>query len=124
MILSQKDKADRNCTKLKEIQEKINNRYEMLDGKQGKMLASLLDKPFSKIKINRLVKEEGFFQRSLLLETNNILVYTKEHFSLQFERKRLNFEEIPDKWKTIYKPKNHIQKSSYYLINEDITEEE
>ncbi|CAG8738366.1 26752_t:CDS:2, partial [Gigaspora margarita] len=58
MIPSQKDKADRNRAKLKEIQEKINNRYEIIDGKQDKMLASLLDKPFSKIKIDRLVKEE------------------------------------------------------------------
>ncbi|CAG8854030.1 18117_t:CDS:1, partial [Gigaspora margarita] len=59
IILSQKDKADRNHTKLKEIQEKINNRCELIDGKQDKILASLLDKPFSKIKIDRLVKEEG-----------------------------------------------------------------
>ncbi|CAG8737704.1 40998_t:CDS:2, partial [Gigaspora margarita] len=36
MILSQKNKADRNCAKLKEIQKKISNRCELIDGKQGK----------------------------------------------------------------------------------------
>ncbi|CAG8546493.1 44356_t:CDS:2 [Gigaspora margarita] len=95
MILSQKDKADRNHTKLKEIQEKINDRCEMINEKQSKMLASLLDKLFNKIKINRLVKKESF-QRSLLLETNKILAHTKEHFSSQFEEKSLNLKEMPD----------------------------
>ncbi|CAG8610167.1 16187_t:CDS:2, partial [Gigaspora rosea] len=109
-ILSQKDKADKNRAKLKEIQERINDRCKIIDGKQGQMLASLLDKPFNKIKIDRLVKENGL-QRSLVLETNEILTHTKEHFISQFKRESLNLGEMPDKWKSIYKPKDHIQEN-------------
>ncbi|CAG8669123.1 42137_t:CDS:2 [Gigaspora margarita] len=96
MILSQKDKADKNQAKLKEIQERINDRCEMIDEKQGKMLASLLNKPFNKFKIDKLVKENGL-QRSLLLKRDKILAHTKEHFSSQFKEKSLNLEEMPGK---------------------------
>ncbi|CAG8818957.1 39932_t:CDS:2, partial [Gigaspora margarita] len=90
------NKADKNHAKLKEIQERINDRCEIINGKQGKMLASLLDKPFNKIKIDRLVKENGL-QRSLLLERDKILVHTKEHFSSQFKEK-VNEDITEEEW--------------------------
>ncbi|CAG8832120.1 25543_t:CDS:1, partial [Gigaspora margarita] len=60
MMLSQKDKADRNRAKLKEIQENINDKCEIIDKKQDKILASLLNKPFNKNKIDKLIKKDGF----------------------------------------------------------------
>ncbi|CAG8559194.1 37135_t:CDS:2 [Gigaspora margarita] len=50
--------------------------------------------------------------------------HTKEHFSSQFKEKSLNLEEMPGKWKNIYKPKEYIQEGIYYSVNENITEEE
>ncbi|CAG8754470.1 6816_t:CDS:10, partial [Gigaspora margarita] len=93
MILSQKDKTNKNYAKLKKIQERINDRCEMIDGKQDKILASLLDKPFNKIKINKLVKENGL-QRSLLLERDEILAHTKEHF-----KRQISFKPNSVEWK-------------------------
>ncbi|CAG8795683.1 15036_t:CDS:1, partial [Gigaspora margarita] len=43
---------------IKIINNRISERCEMIDGNQGKMLASLLDKPFSKIKINQLLTRD------------------------------------------------------------------
>ncbi|CAG8648001.1 14652_t:CDS:2 [Gigaspora margarita] len=57
-------------------------------------------------------------------ERDEILAHTKEHFSLQFKEKSLNLEEMPGKWKSIYKPKEYIQEGIYYSVNENITEEE
>ncbi|CAG8811303.1 28345_t:CDS:1, partial [Gigaspora margarita] len=41
-----------------------------------------------------------------------------------FKKKSLNLEEIPGKWKNIYKPKEYIQEGIYYSVNEIITKEE
>ncbi|CAG8655588.1 24355_t:CDS:1, partial [Racocetra persica] len=38
-----------------EIEENIERKYQMIDRKQGRMIASLLEKPFKKIQINRLL---------------------------------------------------------------------
>ncbi|CAG8582428.1 15137_t:CDS:2, partial [Gigaspora rosea] len=58
-----------------------------------------------------------------LLETNEILTYTKEHFISQFKGESLNLGKMPDKWKSNYKPKDHIQKNIHHSVNEVIMEE-
>ncbi|CAG8645626.1 8653_t:CDS:2, partial [Gigaspora rosea] len=52
------------------------------------------------------------------IETSEILSHTKEHFISQFKGESLNLEEMPDKWKSIYKPKDHVQENIYHSVNE------
>jgi len=55
----------------------------MIDGKQGKMLISLLDKPTKKIQLDRLINEENS-RRNLVIKPAKVLKKTKEHYQNQF----------------------------------------
>ena len=63
----------------KEIEENVERRCQMIDGEQGQMLSSLLEKPNRKIKIDKLIKttENG---RELLIEPEEVLEETKKHY--------------------------------------------
>ena len=74
----------------KEIEESIEKRCQMIDGKQGKMLISLLDKPTKKIKIDQLIKDEKN-GRKLLIEADEVLDETKRHYQSQFRSR--NFDQ-------------------------------
>ncbi|CAG8818898.1 35642_t:CDS:1, partial [Gigaspora margarita] len=47
----------------KEISRRIKERYEMISSNQGKMIASLIDKPYRKVKLNKLLEKEDLYTR-------------------------------------------------------------
>jgi exonuclease III len=69
--------------RLKEIEQNIERRCQMINGKQGRMLMSLLDKPLNKIRIDRLVELEDL-NRKLITNPQKVLEKTKKHFQQQF----------------------------------------
>jgi hypothetical protein len=69
--------------RLKEIEQNIERRCQMINGKQGRMLMSLLDKPLNKIRIDRLVELEDL-NRKLITNPQEVLEKTKKHFQQQF----------------------------------------
>ena len=81
----------------------------MLDGKQGKMLISLLNKPHKKIKIDRLIKEEND-KRKLLVNPSEVLEKTKNHYQKQFRPRNFNLNIFEKRWVEFYRPKKAIDK--------------
>ena len=51
--------------KEKEIQSKVESRFGMMNGDRKRMLLSLLNKPVNKIKIDRVLKEEENFYKTV-----------------------------------------------------------
>ena len=68
----------------------------MIDGEQGQMLSSLLEKPNRKIKIDKLIKttENG---KELLVEPEEVLEETKEHYQGQFRARYFNQKICKDR---------------------------
>ena len=95
----------------------------MIDDKQGQMLSSLLEKPHRKIKIDKLVKttENG---RELLIEPEEVLEETKEHYQGQFRARYFDQKICKDRWAKIYEPKKSIQEIWYVDLDKEINEEE
>jgi hypothetical protein len=75
----------------KEIEEHVEKRCQMIDGKQGKMLKSILEKPIKKLQIDRLIGEEDN-KRRLYIEPEEVLNETRNHFQSQFRSRRFNLE--------------------------------
>ena len=95
----------------------------MIDGKQGKMVASLLEKPYKKIQIDRLLVEHEM-QRELITDPQEVLTKTKEHFQKQFRSRNFNQELWKNNWEEIYKPIKRIQEAWYSELAQSISEEE
>jgi hypothetical protein len=95
----------------------------MLDGKQRKMLASLLDKPYRKVKIDRLIDKQPH-ERLLLTETEEILKRTQTHFQNQFRKRNFDQSRLNSNWEEIYYPKPNISREWYNNLEDEIGEEE
>ena len=100
----------------KEIEENIEKRCQMIDGEQGRMLSSLLEKPNMKVQIDRLVKKVNC-NRELVIEPEEVLSKTKKHYQNQFRARRFDQKICNDRWIEIYKPKNSIQEGWYKNLN-------
>lgn len=107
----------------KEIEENIERRHQMIDGKQGKMLASLLEKPYRKIQIDRLLEEKDNY-KELITDPDEVLKRTKEHFQNQFRPRHFDQNLWEENWKEIYKPKKEIQEEWYEKLDHNVTEVE
>ena len=84
------------------------------------MINSLLDRPYRKIKIDRIAKEiDG--EAELLYESREVLEEVKEHFQKQFREKNLTDPStLPEKWAKQYFPKENIDKTWYSEVLNDI----
>jgi hypothetical protein len=109
--------------KRREIKESIEKRCQMINGKQGKMLTSLLNRLSSKIKIDRLIEDTNGY-RELIVEPLAVLDKTKKHFQNQLRLQNFRKENLNDEWEKIYKPKTSIQSDWYKDISQDITLDE
>src|SRR6185436_9575901 len=57
-LLQEKKRREWEQKQRKQIEENINKRCEMIKTDQGKMIASLLNRPYKKIVLDRFVKQE------------------------------------------------------------------
>ena len=122
-IINQKRSEELERIKCKEIEANIDCRCKMLENKQGKMLSSLLNKPFSKITVDRLFKEQGN-TRTLITDPKEVLKETKQHYENQIRARNPKDLTKSSKWGEIYKPISWIQESWYKDLSNEITEEE
>src|SRR6185295_19737122 len=109
--------------KRKEIEDNIERKCQIIDGKQGKMLISLLDKPTKKIQLDRLINEENG-RRNLVIKPAEVLKKTKEHYQNQFRLRHFDQNIYRERWEEIYKPKEFIKKEWYKDLDQDIFEAE
>jgi len=95
----------------------------MIKTDQGKMLASLLNKPYKKILLDRLIKqvEEKTY---LITKSEKVKINVAEHYKLQFRKRNTKLKTMTEKWKEIYKLREGIKEEWYAELEEKIKEEE
>ena len=106
-----------------EIRKSVNQRYEMLKDNQRRMINSILEKPFKKVAIDRILINEAK-GKEFFNDPDEVLGKTAEHFSKQFKKRNFHEEEMLDEWKEIYKPITRIKESVYRNLSNRITKEE
>ncbi|CAG8768918.1 12691_t:CDS:2, partial [Gigaspora margarita] len=79
---------------------------------QRMMLASLLEKLFNKIRLNRvLVKED--LEYKLAIAPFEVLLDTKDYFKGQFRERYPKIECMTKNWREVYSPVNKVQENWY-----------
>src|SRR5260364_110146 len=97
----------------------------MIHNKQGRMLMSLLEKPYQKIKIDRLLIEKND-KTHLVTHLEKVLSKTRAFFQYQFlqgTKGLINTKEAQE-WKMYLEPLNNIQESWYDDIKKEVILEE
>jgi len=122
-IIKEKLVAENSNALRLEINEHIDRRCEMIKNNQSRMINSLLEKPFKKVAIDRLLinKVEG---NELLNNPEEVLNATAEHFRSQFKKRSFQKEGITYEWEKVYSPIAEIKESYYKNLNKRITDKE
>ena len=95
----------------------------MIKDNQRRMINSLLEKPFKKVVIDRLlIDKEGDRERYNKLE--EVLKRTAEHFKRQFKKRNFQQEGILNEWKEVYEPITRVKESYYQSLSDRVTEKE
>jgi hypothetical protein len=74
----------------------------MIKTNQRKMIASLLNRPYKKIVLDRFIKQTEE-EADLLTSPKDIRVGVAEHYKKQFRKRNTRLEEMSKEWKEIYK---------------------
>jgi len=95
-ILQERKKKDWERTQRRQIEENIDKRCEMIKTDQEKMLASLLNKLYKKILLDRLIKqvEEKTY---LITKSEEVKMNVAEHYKLQFKKRNTKLETMTEK---------------------------
>ncbi|CAG8819383.1 35715_t:CDS:2, partial [Gigaspora margarita] len=123
-ILEKKYLTENTISKNKEIQKKVKKHCEMIVNNQGQMLVSLLNKPYNKIIINKLVLEKQDHSRELITKPEEVMSITEKHFQNQYQKRNTRPNLLTQKWAEIYKPTSYVQESLYENLLVEISEEE
>ncbi|CAG8487871.1 1880_t:CDS:2, partial [Dentiscutata heterogama] len=103
------------------ISKVISTQCERIDGDVSRMLASILDKPTNKIRINRVL-EVDTKKHILHTEPDIVLDKTHKHFEEQFKERKIGTENnIKDEF---YTPLKEVKEEWYKSLGEEITLEE
>ncbi|CAG8783586.1 5476_t:CDS:2, partial [Gigaspora margarita] len=103
------------------IRKAVDSRYEKIDGKPGKMLASILKRPFKKVSIDRVL-EQTENERVLYNEPSEVLERTKMHYQNQFkEREVSDSRELIEEF---YQPLREINENWYRKLTIEISRDE
>src|SRR5260363_146613 len=124
-ILNRKLAAKRKQEEFRRIEKFTNERCEIIRNKQGRMLMSLLEKPYQKIKIDRLLVEKNV-KTHLVTHPEEVLSKTRAFFQYQFlqgTKGLINTKEAQE-WKMYLEPLNNIQESWYDDIKKEVILEE
>jgi len=87
------------------------------------MINSLLEKPFKKVVIDRLLIDNKR-DRELYNEPEEVLTRTAEHFKRQFKKRNFQQEGISNEWKEVYKLITRVKESYYQSLSDRVTEKE
>ena len=122
-IFKERRKEEWEQAQRKQIEENINKRCEMIKSDQGRMITSLLNRPYKKIILDRFitqVKEEV----NLITEPKAVLSGLAKHYENQFRKRDTKLDEMSKEWKEIYEPKEWIKETWYKSLEKTIEEEE
>jgi len=81
----------------------------MILDEQGKMLKSILDKLFSKVRLNRIIEKiDGNYH--LYTDPGDVLTKTHSFFHSQYNKSSPNLSLLSPDWQRIYAPQTEINK--------------
>src|ERR1043165_7575282 len=95
----------------------------MIKTDQGRMIISLLNRPYKKIILDRFIIQNEE-EVSLTTEPNTVLSGLAKHYENQFRKRNTKLEELSKEWKEIYELKDWINEMWYMNLEEKIEEEE
>src|ERR1043165_2069677 len=122
-ILQEKKKKEWEQKQKRQIEKNIDKRCEMIKTDQGKMIISLLNRPYKKIILDRFIKQREE-ETKLVTEPDAVKEGIEEHYKRQFRKRKTKLKTITESWKEIYKPQKHIKEKWYDGIEGKIKEEE
>ena len=95
----------------------------MIQDEQGKMLKSILDKPYSIARLDRVLEEiDNSYQ--LYMNPKDVLTKTHSFFQEQYNRSSPNLDLLSPEWKQIYEPQTEINEIWYKDLESNILEAE
>ncbi|CAG8836516.1 19221_t:CDS:2, partial [Gigaspora margarita] len=97
--------------KTKHIEDLVNQRCAMIKNKQGRMIQSLLEKPFCKVSIDRV-----------LSNVNGSSHKNKSPFPATIAKRQTKLEQISNDWKDTYSPIEWINKDWYKSLDQEISD--
>src|ERR1043165_7155343 len=92
-LLQEKKKKDWKRSQRRQIEESIDRKCEMIKTDQGKMIASLLNKPYKKITLDRFIEQEEEMM-NLIVEPELVKTDIAEHYKRQFRKRNMKLEEM------------------------------
>ena len=95
----------------------------MIKTDQGRMLASLLNRPYKKIVLDRFMKQEEE-NKMLVTDPEAVKCGIAAHFKEQFRKRKTCLEEMTEEWMKIYAPREWIDAAWYEEVEGKIKEEE
>ena len=122
-ILRKKANAEEQKRKEKEIREKIEVRFGMIEKNKKRMLQSLLNRPHNKITIDRILVEERnrLHNHELISDEEGVKRQVIAHFEEQFRNRNQKFKEMKTEWREVYKPIKDIDPIVYKDIGNPFT---
>ena len=125
-VLRKKVEEEECKNKEQEISTRIEQRFGMMKENKKKMLQSLLNKPYNKVTIDRVLREESthYQNQELIVDESLVKQQVTAYFQKQFKKRNQKFEEMNQKWKKEYEPKKDINSDLYKNIISPISEEE
>ncbi|UZO19771.1 uncharacterized protein OCT59_011042 [Rhizophagus irregularis] len=119
-MIKLKDKACKEAT----IKRRIKERNNMITTDQRKMINSILDKTYSRINLNRIHIATDTQEEILLNSKEEVQAEAINTFSSIFRSKNHKFENLPEQWKDIYKPRADIDLQIYDHLDDMPIEQE
>ena len=106
--------------------EKVEARFGMIDKEERKMINSILEKPWRRILIDKVIVQdtESKDTKILLTDSDEVKKAADEYYMDQFKTCKHQFDSITEEWKKEYTPKEDIEEEWYRNILNSIEEEE
>jgi hypothetical protein len=125
-ILEHKIRREEQSKRERLIIENVERRYGMIEKIEKQMLNSILERPWKKINIDKvIVEQEGSTENNnLLVEATEVKDEVDRHFQQQFKRRKHLFENMSEEWEKEYQPKEWIKQIWYEGVMDQINEEE
>ncbi|CAG8726975.1 403_t:CDS:2, partial [Gigaspora margarita] len=106
-----------------ETEGALDSIWEALEKEQGRMLASLLEKPFNHVVVDKLLENQNN-TRVLTCDLEKVKEKTKEFFQKQFRRRCFDSDALREKWVQVYAPLERVQEKWFKALDKDISEKE
>src|SRR5260363_301912 len=125
-ILRKKAEEEERKRREKEISLKVEQRFSMMKNNKKRMLQSLLNRPYNKVTIDRvLLKEDSHYQnQELISDESDVKEQVISHFQKQFRKRKQKFKEMSKEWRKEYEPKKDVDPIWYGNIMNPINEED